>query len=263
MNLILIIIFIIAISALVIGSLAYTKQPDSKFLIYTTINGRAGHIEEILRICKKNKIIFIEDAAHSIGSLHKKKHLGTFGIAGSFSFSMPKLITMGQGGAVVTNNKALAKKLRKFKDFGRVKNGIDIHNTLGFNFKITDIQSVLGFGQLQEIKKRIRIKRKVYDTYYNYLKNNNKIKIFKRNKNETPWSFDLYSNNKSKIKKLLNKNKIRTRDVYPPLNSQVIYKHIKGLKISNDYCKKGLWLPSSLNLKKEEIKKICILINKI
>jgi len=121
----------------------------------------------------------------------------------------------------------------------------------------------LGFGQLQEIKKRIRIKRKVYDTYYNYLKNNNKIKIFKRNKNETPWSFDLYSNNKSKIKKLLNKNKIRTRDVYPPLNSQVIYKHIKGLKISNDYCKKGLWLPSSLNLKKEEIKKICILINKI
>ena len=109
----------------------------TKFLIYTSINGRSGYIEKISNICKKNKITLIEDAAHSIGSYINSKHLGTFGVAGSFYFSMPKLITMGQGGVIVTNNKSLAKKLRKFKDFGRVKNGIDIHNSLGYNFKIT------------------------------------------------------------------------------------------------------------------------------
>ena len=58
------------------------------------------------------------------------------------------------------------------------------------------------------------------------------------------------------------KNNIMTRDVYPPLNSQKIYKHIKGLKVSNFFCKNGLWLPSSLNLKKNDIKKICKIINK-
>ena len=71
---------------------------------------------------------------------------------------MPKLITMGQGGIIVTNNKSLAKKLRKFKDFGRIKNGIDIHNSLGYNFKITDLQAVLGSGQLDEIKKELKKK---------------------------------------------------------------------------------------------------------
>ena len=236
---------------------------NTKFVIYTSMNGRAGHISEIIKICKKHKIIFIEDAAHSIGSFFKKKHLGTFGLAGSFSFSMPKLITMGQGGAITTNNSILAKKIRKFKDFGRLRNGIDIHNSLGYNFKVTDMQALLGIGQLKELSKRIKKKKIIYDTYYKYLKGNNSLKVFKRNKDETPWSFDLYSKNKKKIKKYLKKHKILTRYVYPPLNSQKIYKHITNLKVSNDFCKKGIWLPSSLNLKISEIKKICNLINKI
>ena len=67
---------------------------------------------------------------------------------------------MGQGGAVVTNNKKLANKLRLFKNFGRRKSGEDIHNYFGYNFKITDIQSLLALGQLKDIKKRINIKKK-------------------------------------------------------------------------------------------------------
>ena len=170
---------------------------------------------------------------------------------------------MGQGGAITTNNITLAKKIRKFKDFGRLRNGIDIHNFVGYNFKVTDMQAVLGSGQLKEISKRIKKKKIIYDTYYKFLKNNKSLKIFMRKKEETPWSFDLYSKNKNKIKKYLKKNKILTRDVYPPLNSQKIYKHIKNLKVSNNYCKKGIWLPSSLSLKISEIKNICNLINKI
>ena len=234
----------------------------SKFVIYTSMNGRAGYIEEIKRICKKNKLFLIEDAAHSIGSRYKKKHLGTFGIAGSFSFSMPKLITTGQGGAVVSNNISLLKKLRKFKDFGRKKSGNDIHDTLGYNYKVTDMQSVLAIGQLQNINNRIKKKRMIYDTYYKELSKNKLFIVFPRKKDETPWSFDLYTIKSKKIKKLLIKKKILTRDVYPPLNSQKIYKHIKGLKTSNFFCKNGIWLPSSLHLKKKDIINICKIISK-
>ena len=67
----------------------------------------------------KKKYFLIEDSAHAIGSYYKNKHAGNAGIAASFSFSMPKLITMGQGGAIITNNTNLAKKLRLFKNFGR------------------------------------------------------------------------------------------------------------------------------------------------
>tara|TARA_B100001093_G_scaffold496992_1_gene543371 strand:- start:64 stop:1134 length:1071 start_codon:yes stop_codon:yes gene_type:complete len=234
----------------------------TKVVIYTQMNGRVGQIESIKKICKKNKLVLIEDAAHALGSYNKKIHVGNAGLAGSFSFSMPKLITMGQGGAIITNNSKLAKKLRLYKNFGRRKSGEDVHDYLGYNFKITDMQSMLAIGQLKSIKARIKKKKEIFARYHKNLKNNLKIKFFDINKNETPWSVDIYFNNVNRLKKILEKKKIYTRYVYPPLNSQKIYKHIKNLPISNFYCKRGLWLPSSLNLKNKDIDKICTIINK-
>ena len=94
---------------------------NTKVVIYTQMNGRVGQIKEIRKICNKKKIYLIEDSAHAIGSYIKDTHIGNYGIAASFSFSMPKLITMGQGGAVINNNTNLATKLRYYKNFGRKK----------------------------------------------------------------------------------------------------------------------------------------------
>ena len=234
----------------------------TKAVIYTQMNGRVGQIDKIAKICRKRNIFLIEDAAHAIGSYIKNKHVGNHGIASSFSFSMPKLITMGQGGSVITNNLKLAKKLRLFKNFGRKKDGVDIHNYLGYNFKITDLQSILASSQLQDIKKRMQLKKKIFLRYFQNLKKNEKIKILKMKNYETPWSVDIYAKNTKKLKKKLESKNILTRYVYPPLNSQRIYKQIKGLPISNDYCKNGLWLPSSLDIKMTQIDKISSMINK-
>ena len=233
----------------------------TRAVIYTQMNGRVGQIDKISKICKKNNIFLIEDAAHAIGSYYKKKHVGNVGIASSFSFSMPKLITMGQGGSIITNNLKLAKKLRLFKNFGRKTDGNDIHDHLGYNFKITDLQSVLAISQLEDIKKRINIKKKIFLRYYNNLKDNKKIKIIKMKNYETPWSVDIYAKNINKIGKILKKQNILTRAVYPPLNRQKIYKNFKGLPVSNNYCMKGLWLPSSLDIKLNQIDKICKILN--
>ena len=234
----------------------------TKAVIFTQMNGRIGQIQKIKKICKKKNIKLIEDSAHAIGSYYNNKHAGNVGIAASFSFSMPKLITMGQGGSIISNNSKLAKKLRLFKNFGRKKDGIDVHNYLGYNFKITDLQSILASSQLQDIKKRIRIKKKIYQRYFENLKKNKNIIMLQMKKNETPWSIDIYVKNMNMIRNILKKENISTRPVYPPLNSQKIYKNCKGLPVSNDYCKKGLWLPSSLDIKFKEIDKICRIINK-
>ncbi len=234
---------------------------NTKVVIYTQMNGRVGQIELIKKICKKKNIFLIEDAAHAIGSYNKKIHVGNSGIASSFSFSMPKLISMGQGGAVITNNTKLASKLRLYKNFGRKKSGDDVHNFFGYNFKITDIQALLGLEQLKDIKLRMEKKKEIFKRYKKNLDQNLKIKFFNIDKGETPWSVDIYLNDVKKLKKLLEKNKIFTRFVYPPLNSQKIYKNYKGLPVSNYYCKRGLWLPSSLDLKNKEIDRICKIIN--
>jgi len=236
----------------------------TKAVIYTQMNGRVGQINKIKKICNSKGIYLIEDAAHAIGSYNRGKHVGLEGIASSFSFSMPKLITMGQGGAIITNNSKLAKKLRLFKNFGRYIDGVDVHNYLGYNFKITDLQSILATSQLVDIKNRTRIKKKIFQRYYKNLANNKKIKMFNVESNETPWSVDIYVKNRAKIKKILRKSNIFTRNVYPPLNTQKIYKNFKTkyLKVSNNYCKNGLWLPSSLDLKFSEIDKICKILSK-
>ncbi len=234
----------------------------TKAIIYTQMNGRVGQINKISKICKKKKIHLIEDAAHGIGSYINNKHVGNSGIAGSFSFSMPKLITMGQGGAIITNNSNFAKKLRLFKNFGRKKDGIDIHNYFGYNFKITDLQSILASSQLHDIRKRIQIKKKIFKRYQEKLKKNKKIKMFPMKFGETPWSVDIYLKNSKKIKKILMNKNIFTRYVYPPINSQKIYKNFPKLPVSNFYCKNGLWLPSSLDIKIKEIDKVCAILNK-
>ena len=233
----------------------------TKAVIYTQMNGRIGQINKIKEICNRKNLILIEDAAHAIGSFNKNKHAGNLGIAGSFSFSMPKLITMGQGGAIITNNSILAKKLRLYKNFGRKFSGEDVHNHLGYNFKITDMQSILALGQLRIIKSLIEKKKRIFKRYERNLKDNPKIKLFKFKKNETPWSVDIYLDGVRKIKKILEKNKILTRYVYPPLNSQKIYKEFKNLPISNYFCKRGLWLPSSVDLRNKDIDRVCKILN--
>lgn len=235
---------------------------NTKVVIYTQMNGRVGQIDLIKKICKKNNLILIEDAAHAIGSYNKNIHVGNAGLAGSFSFSMPKLITMGQGGAIVTNNNKLANQLRLYKNFGRKKSGEDRHDYMGYNFKITDMQSMLALGQLKSVKSRIKKKKEIFTRYKNKLKNNLKIKFFDIKKNETPWSVDIYLNDVKRLKKKLEEKKIFTRYVYPPLNSQKIYKHFKNLPVSDFYCKRGLWLPSSIDISSKDIDKICKLINK-
>ena len=82
------------------------------------------------------------------------------------------------------------------------------------------------------------------------------------NKDENPCSMDIYFNGFKKIKKILEKNKIKNKIFLPPLNSQKIYKQFKNLPNSNYYCKRGLWLPSSLDLNDKEIDKVCDILNR-
>ena len=230
-------------------------------VIYVTLNGRSGSIDKIKKICSNNKKFLIEDSAHSIGCFFKKKHHGNFGVASSMSFSMPKIITMGQGGCVLTDSKQLEKKLNRFKNFGRDNSGNDIHNYIGYNFKITDMQSALCNAQLTNIKKKITKKRKIFETYKNNLKINRNVKFYKFFKSETPWFVDIYVNNREHLVSYLKKKGIDTRKVYPAISKQKIFKKKFKLKNCEQICKKGLWLPSSLNLKKKEIVKICKEIN--
>ena len=229
----------------------------TKAIILVSANGRYPSYEanELLKLCEKHGVYLIEDAAQSLGSVYPDKaHIGTKGIIGSFSFSAPKIISTGQGGALVTNDNKIADKLRRLKDFGRSSGGNDIHDTIGYNFKFTELQAVIGLEQMKKLDFRIKRKKEIWQRYYSELEGLEEIKLFKHNlMNTAPWFIDCLVQKRTKLQQFLKENNVGTRIMYPPLNHQKAYSIEGNHPVSEMIGEKGLWLPSSVQLTNEEI----------
>ena len=178
--------------------------PSTKAIFLVTSNGRYPNssIESFSKLAKENNLILLEDSAQSLGSYYPNgKHMGTIGLIGSFSFSAPKVISTGQGGALVTDDDEIATKIRKLKDFGRSGGGNDIHDSIGWNFKFTDIQAVIGIEQMKKLDWRVNRKKEILELYKEKLKNVPQITFFKQDlKLTTPWFIDALVENRHRIR---------------------------------------------------------------
>ena len=204
--------------------------PKTKAIMLVTINGRYPDMEKFVEFAKDNNLFLVEDAAQSLGSKYKGKHLGTFGDVGSFSFSTPKIITTGQGGALVTDNEDLYKKILKIKDFGRIKSGVDYHESIGYNFKFTDLQAVIGVEQMKKMDWRVQRKKEIYKLYQDLLKDVTEIEFIETDLDDTaPWFIDILvpADKREKLILFLTENGIGTRQFYPAIHTQPPYSWVK------------------------------------
>jgi perosamine synthetase len=235
-------------------------RKDTKGLMYVSINGRSGDMGEIKDYCRDHEMVLIEDACQSFGSKWKGKYMGTFGDIGVFSFSPHKIITTGQGGAIVTNNEEYYDRVKKLKDFSRVKPGVDIHTGIGYNFKFTDLQAVLGIEQLKSIDFRMRKKREIYQAYMNALsESKGRFSLLPIDLSQVvPWFIDVIcESQRDTVIKALKDSGVGSRPFYPPIHSQEPYKkHGGSFPVTEELASKGLWLPSSLSLDQSDIQRI-------
>ena len=240
----------------------------TKAIMPVNFNGRSTNMKSLRESADKNNIVLIEDAAHSLGSYYNKKHQGTLSELGVFSFSTPKIITTGQGGMIVTNNKKLYERCMQLKDFGRhpgMKKNMQKafeHPTIGYNFKFTEFQAAIGIAQMKKLQSRIVLKRKMFRKYQELLSNINEIEFIKTDLTKvTPWMMDILLKTKNKREQLINylkKKKIETRIFYPPIHRLPPYKKSdKNFKIASNISDRGLWLPSSVTLTDKDLEAIC------
>lgn len=249
----------------------------TKAIIATHIYNYPLDIEKIKKISKSYKITLIEDAAEVLGHKFKKKYCGSFGDVSIFSFYANKHITTGEGGMILSNNKFFINKCRSLKNLCFGKNNRFDHDDIGWNYRMTNLQASLGLSQLKRIKNIIKIKKKIGNTYYQFLKNNNNIYIpspINKNFENIYWVVGIVLDKNCKMdantfaKKLLNKN-IETRPFFFPMNKQKILKKLKLVNKNEKFpnseyiSKYGIYLPSSINLKYFQIKYICDQVNKI
>ena len=222
-------------------------------------------ILKIKKICKRKKLFLMEDAAHAHGASIKKNKAGSIGDISVFSFYATKILTTGEGGMIVTNNKKLYEKSLILRNHGRnIKN--QLFSSFGNNFRISEIQSLIGYHQVINLKKSLTHRNKIAKIYQKNLINENFFENLKYDKNSLNsfWRYPLYLNNKIKRndlqKKLSDKYKIRITWMYEPLcHQQPLYlgKNKIKLPVAERAIKEIINLPTHPKVSFSDAKKIC------
>jgi len=250
----------------------------TKAIIITHIYGFPVDMDKIIKIAKIKNIKIIEDSAEMIGQKYKNRQCGSFGDMSTFSFYANKHITTGEGGMILTNSKKLYEKCKSLRNlcFG-VNNNRFIHDDIGWNYRLTNMQAAIGCGQLKNISWIIKRKREIGKRYNSLLKNNNKI-IVQQTKNNFSenifWVFGVVIKSSTKIKrdivmKKLMERKIQTRTFFYPMHKQKIFKKMKIFTKKEKYPNaeylslNGFYLPSGLGIKNHEIDYVSETLNKI
>lgn len=234
----------------------------TRAIIAVHIYGHPADMDEILKISKKHGLYVIEDAAEAHGAEYKGRRVGGLGDVGCFSFYGNKIITTGEGGMVITNNRKIKERLIYLRDLAFSKDRHFWHCHLGFNYRMSNLQAAVGLAQLERIEELIRIKRRNAKIYHALLKDINGITLpieesYARN---VYWMYailieDDFGISRDKLRQRLAQKGIETRNFFIPIHLQPIYSKIcKGhFPIAEEICKRGLYLPSAPNLKKDEI----------
>ena len=210
------------------------KKINSKTvcICVTHFLGKPADMIKIVKIAKKNNLKIIEDTALSIGSKIDKRFSGTFGDAGAFSFHPVKIITTGEGGAVIIKDKKVFKKLSSIKSFGydiaspkdrKIPGNYNI-NYLGLNYRMSEMESAIGIDELQNIGKKISIRKKNFHLLMSKIKFCKNLKIL-NTKSEKNFESSYYAltvilknkmrNHRNKVILDLKKEGIQTSIYYP------------------------------------------------
>jgi len=240
-----------------------------KAVIPVHVSGRSAFSLKLKSVIERLGLKCVEDAAEAFGSKDPVtgKLLGTIGAVGAFSFSPNKLITSGQGGLVLTNDGEINDAIREIKDQGRPKRGTggdDIHKSIGFNFKYTDLQAALLEGQLDQITSRVQHLKNVYEYYAAHIDRKEVLLKFNTKDGEFPLWPEVQANKRSQLEVIFQSRFIGYRRVWHPLSTQIPYKNeSNSLKVSVEVSPKCLWLPSSFNLTEKNLATIVGAINEI
>lgn len=218
----------------------YTIDPDSivkkiskktRAIIPVHLYGNVAYVDKIFEIAKKYNISVIEDAAQSLGSTFKKKHTGTFFDLGCYSLYPGKVITAGEGGIVVTNNKSLKEKLLMIRNHGMI-HGYD-SKIFGLNLRLPEISAAIGKVQIKKLPNFLKTRNRNANLLSELLSNVN-IQLPSERKNENVnWSlYTVSTKTRDKLLKKLNARGIGAAVYYPiPVHKIPIYK--TKLKLSN------------------------------
>ena len=236
-----------------------------KVILPVHLYGTPTNMSEIMLIANEYNIPVVEDAAESLGATINKKHTGTFGSFGVYSFNGNKIITTSGGGALISDNEEQIKLARKLATQARDDAPHYQHSMVGYNYRMSNICAGIGRGQMEVLSNRVDQRRANFERYQN---------IFKKIGWEVSYQIEragVYSNRwlsafyfdpeifgekfREDLRLFLDELNIESRPLWKPMHLQPVYEHCIYFGGDNnaerifDY---GLCLPSGSNLREDE-----------
>jgi perosamine synthetase len=240
----------------------------TKAIIVVHQFGHSAPMDEILCIAKKYNLKIIEDNAESIGGKYKGKLLGTLGDISCFSFFGNKILTTGEGGAILTNDPNLAIKCKELRDHGMSSAKKYFHTALGFNYRMTNMQAAIGLAQLERLDSILISRNNQLCQYYNLLKDIPAIKLrsFQSWCEPVHWLLTMTISDeyeRDTFIQYMKKNDIECRPMINPVHQAEHFKNQfkeKEFENSIKVSTRSVHLPSSTSLSPDDIIYICKLV---
>lgn len=244
-----------------IGQIEDKITSRTKAVMAVHLYGLPVDLDPVLEIAEKYHLYVIEDAAEAHGLDYKGKKCGSFGTITAMSFYPNKHITTGEGGIVLTNDDRLAERCRSFRNLCHKPGNRFVHEELGYNFRMSNIQAAVGVAQLERIDEHLELKREMGRFYQQALMH---CKNFKLPMKETDYAENLYwvfglvihkeimYSAKEAIEQLADKG-IGCRPFFYPMHQQPVFRKM-GLFAEEKYPvaewlgKSGFYIPSGLKL---------------
>ena len=236
---------------------AITKK--TKAIIPVHLYGHPADMDRIMEISKKHNIPVVEDCAPGVGSKFRGIHVGNFGSIGGFSFFADKTITTGEGGMLVTNDPELGKEILMLKNDGRIERGEYVSQRIGYNFRITDLQSAIALPQLDNLDELVARKRKIVTLYKKYLEGTKGIEfpLWDERCFVNPHRANIIVEDPESLMNFLLKNNMGARRFFYPVHRYPTYKIDQQFPNTEYVYDHGLSLPSSPFLDETAIQKVC------
>ena len=141
-------------------------REDTKAVVLVHMSGIISpHFDEIKGICEQRGVALVEDAAHAHGATIDGRKAGSLGLAGSFSFFSTKVLTTGEGGMIVTDDEAIYRRALAFRDHGRFGPEPNLHHDIGYNWRPSELNAVLGVAQMRRADKIVQRRRDIARRY--------------------------------------------------------------------------------------------------
>jgi perosamine synthetase len=247
----------------------------TKAIMVVHIYGLPVDMDPVLQLCAKYSLKLIEDAAEMHGQTYKARPCGSFGDLSIFSFYPNKHITTGEGGMIMVDDETLAKKCGDLRNLCFKPPRRFVHDELGWNMRMTNLQAALGVAQLERLDQFVEIKRRMGSTYTAAFSGMSSLQLPLA---ETDYAKNIYwvygmvirdsSMDADKAMELLAQEGIGTRPFFWPLHEQPVLKKYgfekqPDCEVASRIARKGFYLPSGLGLTEEQQSRVIEAVKKV